>query len=415
MLEQLKKIGPGLLYAGAAIGVSHIVQSTRAGAEYGYILLIAVLLAHIFKYPFFEMGPRYAAATGKSLIHGYAKTGKWALYTVAALTISTMFTIQAAVTIVTAGLAQKITGISLESWQWSAIILAICFLFLYKGAFNILDNLMKVIMVVLAVTTLVALWSSFYAVVPQDTTFMKDFSLFNSTDIIFLIAFVGWMPAPLDLSIWHSIWSLASFEKNKAVSTMKESLFDFRIGYWGTAILAGCFLILGANILYGTPTELSANGAVYAGQLIDMYGNSIGQWSYWVIAIAAFTTMFSTTITCLDAQPRVLIALWLEIKKEGSTTVASETELKNQYRSLLVLLAAGTIFILAFVTNMKQMVTIATSISFLTAPLLAWINYKTVFSQLSTAYQPPLGLKVLAMVGLVFLVLFSFYYIFLVF
>jgi len=414
MLEQIRKLGPGLLYAGAAIGVSHIVQSTRAGAEYGYILLVAVLLAHIFKYPFFEMGPRYAAATGKSLVHGYAITGKWALYTVVLLTLSTMFAIQAAVTIVTAGLAQKITGISLESWQWSAIILVICFLILYKGAFNILDNLMKVIMVVLAVTTLVALISSFYAVFPQDTAFMKDFSLFKSTDVIFLIAFVGWMPAPLDLSIWHSIWSLASFEKNKAISTMRESLFDFKIGYWGTAILAGCFLILGANILYGTPTELSANGAIYAGQLIDMYGNSIGQWSYWIIAIAAFTTMFSTTITCLDAQPRVLSALWVEIKKSNNNS--TPTESKKQYRTFLILLGAGTIIILAFfVANMKQMVTIATSISFLTAPLLAWINYKTVYSQLSTAYRPPHWLKVLAIVGLAFLVLFSLYYIFLAF
>jgi Mn2+/Fe2+ NRAMP family transporter len=414
MLDQIKKLGPGLLYAGAAVGVSHIVQSTRAGADYGYILLVAVLLAHIFKYPFFEMGPRYAAATGKSLVQGYAKTGKWALYTVSLLTISTMFTIQAAVTIVTAGLAQKITGINLESWQWSAIILAVCFLFLYKGAFNILDNLMKVIMVVLAVTTLIALGSSFYAVVPQDTAFMKDFSLFNSMDVMFLIAFIGWMPAPLDISIWHSIWSLENFEKNKAISTIKEALFDFKIGYWGTAILAGCFLILGANILYGTPTVLSANGAVYAGQLIDMYGNSIGQWSYWIIAIAAFTTMFSTTITCLDAQPRVLTALWREIKESGKTI--NQTDSKKQYRSLLVLLAAGTIIILAFfVANMKQMVTVATSISFLTAPLLAWINYKTVFGQLPIVYQPPKWLKVLAIVGLVFLILFSIYYIFLAF
>ena len=38
--------------ASAAIGVSHIVQSTSGGATYGYILLIAVLLANPFKYPF---------------------------------------------------------------------------------------------------------------------------------------------------------------------------------------------------------------------------------------------------------------------------------------------------------------------------------------------------------------------------
>ena len=35
----LKAIGPGLLWAGAAIGVSHIVQSTRAGANFGFELI----------------------------------------------------------------------------------------------------------------------------------------------------------------------------------------------------------------------------------------------------------------------------------------------------------------------------------------------------------------------------------------
>ena len=66
-----KILGPGLLYAGAAIGVSHLVQSTRAGADFGYGLVWAVLLANFLKYPFFEYGPRYAASTGKSLLHGY--------------------------------------------------------------------------------------------------------------------------------------------------------------------------------------------------------------------------------------------------------------------------------------------------------------------------------------------------------
>ena len=48
-----KTLGPGILFASTAIGVSHLVQSTRAGAEYGLIMLVFVLLATIFKYPFF--------------------------------------------------------------------------------------------------------------------------------------------------------------------------------------------------------------------------------------------------------------------------------------------------------------------------------------------------------------------------
>ena len=76
MLGNLRKLGPGLLFAGAAIGVSHLVQSTRAGADYGWGLLWALLLVNLFKYPFFQFGPRYALATGGSLLDGYYKLGK---------------------------------------------------------------------------------------------------------------------------------------------------------------------------------------------------------------------------------------------------------------------------------------------------------------------------------------------------
>ena len=48
-----KTLGPGILFATTAIGVSHLVQSTRAGAEYGFALIGFVLMANILKYPFF--------------------------------------------------------------------------------------------------------------------------------------------------------------------------------------------------------------------------------------------------------------------------------------------------------------------------------------------------------------------------
>ena len=144
MLTKLKSLGPGLLYAGAAIGVSHLVQSTKAGATYGYILIIAIVLAHVFKYPFFALGPRYANKTGESLVAGYAKMGRWAVVLLLVLTLSTMFTVQAAVTIVTAGLLQHM-GVSLSAGVLSLLLLVICLLILRIGNYSILDNLMKVI------------------------------------------------------------------------------------------------------------------------------------------------------------------------------------------------------------------------------------------------------------------------------
>ena len=67
----LKKLGPGLLFAGTAIGVSHLVQSTKAGAEFGFGLTWALFLAIILKYPFFKYAPKYSLVTNESVLHGY--------------------------------------------------------------------------------------------------------------------------------------------------------------------------------------------------------------------------------------------------------------------------------------------------------------------------------------------------------
>ena len=40
----VQTLGPGIVFASTCIGVSHLVQSTRAGADYGFALLWAVLL-----------------------------------------------------------------------------------------------------------------------------------------------------------------------------------------------------------------------------------------------------------------------------------------------------------------------------------------------------------------------------------
>ena len=74
-----KTLGPGILFASTCIGVSHLVQSTRAGADYGFTLIWAIILANIFKYPFFEFASRYTNATGESILDGYYKKGKWIL------------------------------------------------------------------------------------------------------------------------------------------------------------------------------------------------------------------------------------------------------------------------------------------------------------------------------------------------
>ena len=100
----LKNLGPGLLFASMAIGTSHLVLSTKAGATYGWAMIIPILLANLLKYPFFEFGIRYTNVTGRSLIEGYSRRGKAYMWVYALITLVTTFTILAALYVVTAGL-----------------------------------------------------------------------------------------------------------------------------------------------------------------------------------------------------------------------------------------------------------------------------------------------------------------------
>jgi len=152
----LQALGPGLLFAGAAVGVSHLVQSTRAGAVYGLAMLGLVVAANLFKYPAFAFAPRYAAATGTSLLEAYRQQGRWALGLYALVTFGTMFTVQAAVTIVAAGLAQALFGEGLGVWSYAALITGFCALVTVVGGFAALDRVMKAIVGVLTISTLAA-------------------------------------------------------------------------------------------------------------------------------------------------------------------------------------------------------------------------------------------------------------------
>ncbi len=410
MLITLKKLGPGLLFAGAAIGVSHLVQSTKAGANFGLGLIWALLLVNLFKYPFFQYGPRYAAATGESLLDGYKKLGKWVLMVYFILTIATMFTIQTAVTIVTAGLASSIFiefdpivigSLSIDSIKiWTAIILAICLVVLFVGKYKILDNLIKIIILTLTISTILAVCFAF----TKNESILSFTQVLpaNGTEIIFLIAFMGWMPAPLDISIWHSLWAIEK-QKDQKDFTPKSALFDFNIGYIGTIILGLGFVLLGALVMYNSGEVFSDKAGAFSNQLVKMYTDSLGNWSYVIIGVAAFTTMFSTTLTTLDASPRAM--------KKTSELLLNK-HLPKGYTLWIILLAVGTLFIFfTLASEMGFLIEVATILSFLTAPLYAIANYILISSKHTPdIWRPSLILHILSWAGILFLVGFSIWY-----
>jgi Mn2+/Fe2+ NRAMP family transporter len=401
-----RTLGPGFLYAGAAVGVSHLVQSTKAGAAHGMTLLVVVLAANLFKYPFFEAGPRYAAATGQSLVQGYARIGPWAVWLFTLLTASTAFIVQATVTIVTAALFAHLVGFSLGPLWDSLLLLALCAAILLAGKYRYVDALVKWVVILLTLSTIIALVRAYMA--PAAQVSWPAWAI-NGPNLVFLFALIGWMPAPIDLAAWHSLWTLEKIREAPNHVRLKESLRDFHIGYWGTALLAAVFLALGALVLYPTGANLSAlGGAEFSARFVGIYTSTLGQWTYPIIAFAAFATMFSTTITVLDGAPRLAAGLVPALTKKQPWPAT------RTYTLALLGIAIGALLIIALFGGNNVFATLiqmATLASFLTAPLMAWLNHRLVYGpHMPPQARPARFHHLVSVLGLVFLTLFALTY-----
>ncbi len=395
-------VGPGVMYAGAAIGVSHLVQSTRAGAGYGFTLIWAVVAVHLLKYPFFEYSHRYAAATGESLLSGYARVGRWALICFMLIAFGLSIPTAAVLTIVTAGMASQLFATNLPPVIWAVILLGLCVGVLISGGYRLLDNLMKVLMVFLACCTVVALVAS----ISHGRMGAPDVvapGIWNAAGISFLVALMGWMPTPVDVSVWPSLWMRERIRQTGHRPTVPEAMFDFKLGYFGSLVMAVMFLSLGAMVMFGTGQEIAGSGAGFAAQFVSMYTSALGDWSRPVIIAAAFITMFSTLITVLDGYPRVLSAgcrlAWPRSEKLGIAP----------YWGVLGVMGVGAILILLFLTSvMKPLVDATTTLAFLSAPLFAYLNCRAIsLSDIPAHAAPPKLLRALSWIGLAFLTGFS--------
>lgn len=413
--QKIKKtLGPGILFASMAIGVSHLVQSTRAGANYGFGLLLLIIVANVLKFPFFEFSARYANATGQSLIDGYKRLGKFPIWTYFIVTLCSMFFTTAAVGLVTAGFMDNLFSLTalwpaFKLFPIALVFLVTCILLL-SGKFNFLDSIIKVIGITLLLSTLVVFILTLFKGPSDHVTGFVAPEIFDDTGVLFIIALMGWMPTAVDLSTWISLWGVEKIKSTKYHPTLKETLFDFNLGYWLSAFLSICFVVIGAYLIYGTGKVLPADSVGFADSVIQLYTSTMGDWSYIIIATAAFSIMLGTSIGVFDGYARALqrtthLLFTPDDTKEDSTKV---------YKISLIVLAIGAFLINAFFAGQfKILIDLATTISFLIAPFVAFANLKLVSKKyIDIKYTPNKLLRIVSYLGLIFLTGFAIFYVY---
>jgi len=392
--SRLGALGPGILMATAAIGGSHLVASTQAGAIFGWQLFWLILVVNVLKYPFFRFGMEYTLATKNSLVEGYKSKGPFYFYSFIGLNIVAAVVNTAGVLLLTASLLHYALPVVIEVTLLCWMLLGVCLVILLLGHFKALDNVAKGIMGLLTLATLIALAIAFSngPMAPADYVGPSPYEL---AMLSFMVALMGWMPAPIEISALSSL----RLKEKQAQQTVSKSqgLFDFNVGYWLTAGLALVFFSLGVLVQYGQTSSIELGGVAFAKQLIDMYALTIGEWARPLVSAIAFLCMFGTTLTVLDGYARTL---------NESHKLLGFGQSKHSLNIWLILQAlAGMAVILFFKSALGPMLTFAMTLSFVTTPVFAWLNFSLVRSE--PAIKHSVLLRSLTWLGLVYLVGFA--------
>ena len=392
--SKFSALGPGILMASAAVGGSHIIASTQAGAIYGWQLALIIILANVFKYPFFRFGVQYTLDSGNTLLEGYRQKGQLYLLVFFVLNVFATVINTAAVGLLCAAILTFVLPFPVPVPTVSLVVIASCVIILLFGKYRILDGLSKLIMIALTVTTVAAVAialarNGMQGVAPAD--YISP-SPWNLSALAFIVALMGWMPAPIEISAVNSMWVVAKRRLTKV--SYQDGIFDFNVGFIGTAILAIVFLALGALVQFGSPESVEMVGGKYIAQLINMYASTIGEWARGLIAFIAFMCMFGTTITVIDGYSRTNI--------ESLRILFNKKENRASTLNIAITLASlsGLAVIFYFNNAVGPMLKFAMIASFVSTPVFAWLNLSLV---LKGEHKVKGGLYWLSIIGLIYL------------
>ncbi len=398
-MNTIKKVwntlGPGILLAAASVGASHLVLSPQAGARFGYQLLWLVVAAHVLKYPAFEFGPRYAAATGEHLLEGYARIPgpkQWALWVFLLGTLAQGIGVLAGVVSVAGCVLWTWTGV-LNTEQFSVLLAIAIVGLLLAGGFSWLDSLNKLMMAVLALATVLV----FVPIVPGPEA-LRGLVMpsLPAGSIVLVAAMLGWMPTGIDVSVWHSFWTLekmhadgrqpdpqAGPEEPVRRQRLRAALWDMRTGYLLSLSTGLMFVIMGAVHLSGLGTELQ--GVQFAAALSTAYTAIFGRWIYHVFMLTAFFAMFSTAYTVVDGFSRSFAECCAVLRPDRFAGPMR----RRLYVGFVVASSCLACSILLVVGNPVRLVTGAALVSLSAAPLLYAFNLRCVVREIPEANLRP--------------------------
>ncbi len=244
---------------------------------------------------------------------------------------------------------------------------------------------------------------------------------------LIIVAFLGLLPTGIDVSLQASEWGKAKkvgtakirehLERSRNVNTsnpfecrkeeltfdtsklsphaleycrmwFKIGLWDFRLGYLVSFLMACIFLVLAAVWLYPSPVE----GNAVIGEIAKIFTLSVGPWMMIIFLIGSFAATYSTAFNYFDGWPRVVGACSRNLFQPTSQLpgiaredLTSEHRKKwysefNIYRITMVYSLIAAVAMIAGAPRPVWLVLVASALAFFIAPVVFCLNLYYCFS-----------------------------------
>jgi hypothetical protein len=346
----------------------------------------------------FEYGPRYAVATGSSLIDAYMRLPglRVPLMLFFGVLLATIpFIIVASLLSVTA-------SILAAGWpqvpfnQWCVVVTVLTAALVVAGRYRGLEVICIVMAGVLVLASVVA----FCLELPDPQRVLSG-ALTPAIPAGSLVTLVALMRMPTDpaASIMHSAWAVKKREewiRNGALGAgLKKSLLDLRVGFGVSLLVALIFVSLGAVVL--RPRGVDLEGIDLAVKLSQVYTETVGAWAFPLFIGVAFVAIWGSYYANADGVPRIFEQLWKSIRGESK-----DSELRSLRVGFTMAILLGGLLLATVLERPLFLVLLAVSVGLVAYPLIYVLNIYAVTRLIDEEFRPSRLNLVLAYLGVVY-------------
>ena len=393
-----RQLGPGLIWAMVAIGQTHVILATYSGARFGFSLLWVVLLAHVFTYPVFEYGPRYAVATGGSLIDAYMRLPglrvPMMLFFGVLLTTIPFIVVASLLSVTASILAAGLPQVSFN--QWCVIVTVFTAALVFAGRYRGLE----VICIVMSGALVLATVAAFCLDLPDPGPVLAGAftPVIPAGSLVTLVALMR-MPSDPATSIMHSVWAVKKREEwvrdGGLEKGLQKSLLDLRIGFGASLLIALIFLSLGAVVLH--PRGVDLEGVDLAVKLSQVYTETVGAWTFPLFIGVAFVAIWGSYYANADGLPRMVEQLWNSVR--GRSGESERPSLRIGYTIAILL---GGLLLATTLERPLFLVLLAVSAGLIAYPLVYLLNIYAVTRLIDERFRPSRLNLLIAYLGVVY-------------